>query len=58
MQSLAIGEAGQGLERFVGSKVRELCEKQQMGVASTFFETGSTHRGARAIVSLTLGAFR
>ena len=37
VQSLAVGEARQGLERLVGSKFRELCEKQHVGVASTFF---------------------
>ena len=48
MQSLAVGEARHGLERFVGSKFRECCEKQHMGVASTFFETGSTYRGGKS----------
>ena len=49
VQSLAVGEARQGLERFVVSKFREFCEqKQHMGVANTFFETGSTYRGGKS----------
>ena len=30
VQPLALGEARQGLESFVGSNFRELCEKQHM----------------------------
>ena len=48
VQSQAVGEARQGFERVVGTKFREFCERQQMGFASTFFETGSTYRGGRS----------
>ena len=49
VQALAVGEARQGLERFVGSTFRMFCnQKPQMGVASTFFEIGSTYRGGKS----------
>ena len=37
LSSLAIGEARIGRERFVGAKVRVLCERHHLGLASTFF---------------------
>ena len=45
VSSLAIGEARIGRERFVGAKVRVLCERHHLGLASTFFHTGPTYQG-------------
>ena len=60
VQSLAVGEARQGLERFVGSSFRKCGEKQKNNKwewPALSLRLAAHIEKARAIVSLTLGAF-